>query len=71
MEDYKLDLTMDIDEEVLNEVIEYLDSDRCNLVTEILEAGVSFPAMLFMINSIFTEEKRHRQKIRESKNEQS
>ena len=69
MEDYKLDLRMDMDEEVLDEVLEYLNSDDCNLIPVMSEAGVSFPAMMFIINSIFNEEKRYRQKFRENENE--
>ena len=69
MEDYKLDLTMDIEEDVLDEVLEYLNDDDCDLVRTLSMAGLSFPAIMFIINSIFYEEKRYRQMFKETKHE--
>jgi hypothetical protein len=41
-----------IDMDILNEIEEFLNSDDCNFVPNMNEAGLSFGAMAFVIDSI-------------------
>ena len=41
-----------IDMDVLNEIEDFIESDDCNFVQNMNEAGLSFGAMAFVIDSI-------------------
>ena len=41
-----------IDMDVLNEIEDFMESDECNFVQNMNEAGLSFGAMAFVIDSI-------------------
>lgn len=41
-----------IDMDVLNEIEDFIDGDNCNFVQNMNEAGLSFGAMAFVIDSI-------------------
>ena len=41
-----------IDMDVLNEIGDFLESENCNFVQNMNEAGLSFGAMAFVIDSI-------------------
>ena len=41
-----------IDMDILNQIEDFMASDECNFVQNMNEAGLSFGAMAFVINSI-------------------